>query len=363
MSRRRHPGVLAAERAWMHPSELPGPFDRAELPPPRPMLTRRFQIAVASTASALLATGGILLAVSATPPAGATVGPKIAPTIAKLPVGDRSAARAMLPIVIYEQEHLGTATAMVLPPGDLAVTTTSVPTGASVDGWSAGNHWMSLQVVGRDAALGVTVLRLPVSLPITPTASLGPALTTGGAPTSLTALAAVPGATTAVEFEYGSAFLDAAETSVRVGLTELAVNEGRSLAGVISGAVVLNAQGRAVAAEVPSLGESAFVPASFLEQLAQRLVLGDASGHGWLQLRGASTATGVALVASVVPHGASWRTIRPGDEILAVNSVAVHSMADVDSLLYTCSPGTPVTLTLVRSGRELTVGVRLAAAP
>lgn len=363
VSRRRGHGSLPQDRAWLHPSELPGPFDEVHLPPPRPVLARRFQLAVATTASALLATGGILLAVSATPPAGATTGPKIAPTIAALPASDRSAAGAMLPLVIYEQEHLGTATAMVLPPGDLAVTTTSLPAGASIEGWSPRHHWMSLDVVGRDPALGVTVLRLPVSLPITPTAPLGPAVSTGGAPMTLTALAAIPGATTPIEFEYGPAYFSGAQSAVAVGDSELDITSGKSLAGVISGAIVLNGHGLAVAASVPTVGSSAFVPATFLQLLAQRLVLGDEHQHGWLQLRGADTASGLALVDTVEAHGASWGKVRPGDVIEAVNSQPVHSMAAVDTILYTVSPKTPVTLTILRAGVQRSVSVRLAASP
>ena len=67
----------------------------------------------------------------------------------------------MLALVIYEGEHLGTATAMVLPPGDLAVTTTPIPAGASVEGRDLGQPAMPLRVVGTDRQLGVTVLRLP----------------------------------------------------------------------------------------------------------------------------------------------------------------------------------------------------------
>ncbi len=365
MARRRHATALPVTRTWIHPSELPGPFDHAHLPPPRPELKRRFQVAVASTASVLLATGGVLLAASATPPAGAASGPKIAPSIATLPAADRSAAATLLPLFIVNQwgEHTQAATAMVLPPGDLAVTTTPVPPGAMVRGRSPGHSWMLLQVLGRDGALGVTVLRMPFSLPITVTAALGPAVNTGGAPTSLTALATIQGATNPVEFEYGPAFLTASETPIAVGSTVLAFTPGRSLAGDISGALVLDGNGRAVAAEVPMMGDSSFVSATFLQTLAQRLVLGDARAHGWLQVRGASTATGLALVASVARHGASWGKVRVGDEILAVNSVAVHSMADVDTLLYTCSPGTPVTLTIVRDGSVRNVSVRLAGSP
>ncbi|HLK45887.1 MAG TPA: PDZ domain-containing protein [Acidimicrobiales bacterium] len=362
MSRRSTPSVPDG-RTWIHPSELPGPFDQAVLPPPHPTVARRFQVAVAGVASALLATGGVLLAASATVPAGATVGPHVAASVAALPRADRAAARALVALEIYEGQHLGTATAMVLPPGDLAVTTAPVPPGATVDGWCGGHGWMTLSVVGADRGLGITVLHLPTTVPITPVAPLANALATTGSPTSLTALAAIPGATVPVEFEYAAAFLDAAESPVTIGRTVLATASGESTAGVISGSVVLAPSGAAVAVPVPVLGPSSFVSATFLSLLAERLVLGDAAAHGWLQLAGADTLRGTAVVLTVAPHGASWGHLRAGDQILAVNSMHVATMADVDTILYTLSPRTPVTLTIDRGGRTLAVTVRLAASP
>jgi putative serine protease PepD len=333
------------------------------LPPPHPTVARSFKVVVASAASGLLVAGGVLLAVSATAPAGASVGPHVAASISSLPTRDQDAASAMLALVIYEDQHVGTATAMVLPPGDLAVTTTPIPLGATVEGWSPGHKWMSLTIVGANQRLGVTVLGLPRAVEVTPIALLEPAVATGGAPTALTALAAIPGATSAVEFEYAPAYLSATETPVTVGNSEIATTRGESLAGVISGTVILNGDGRAVAASLPELGPSSFVTADFLEQLSQRVVLGDAADHGWLQLVGADTPSGDALVVSVTPHGASWDRVRSGDLIVAVDSQRVNSMADIGSFLYTSSPGEHAVLTLVRAGRTINVNIRLAASP
>jgi hypothetical protein len=362
---RRHGHILPAERTWVHPSELPGSFEHVVLPPPRPIVARRFQLLVASAASMLLATGGVLLGISATAPAGATVGPHIATTLAGLPSADQAAARTMLSIVIYEGEHVGTATAMVLPPGNLAVTTTPIPAHASVESWSMGHGWMSLQIVGSDRPLGVTVLRFPQSRAMhsTPIAPLQPAVATGGGPTTLTSLAAIPGATSPVEFEYAPTFLSAVETPVAIGRSHVVSTTGRSLAGVISGTVVLDAQGRAVAASVPTLGPSSFVSATFLQLLSQRIVLGDAGDHGWLQVTGADTPSGVALIASVARHGNAFRKLFAGDQILAINSVPVRTMFDVDSILYTTSPREPVLLTVLHDNVERAVTVVLSASP
>ncbi len=353
-----------SERTWVHPSELPGSFDQAAMPPARVAGSRRFKALVATSASVLLLTGGVLLAQPTDSQlAGASTGPHVATTFAALPPSDRHAAQSMLALVIYEGQHLGTATAMVLPPGDLAVTTTPVPKGASVMGGVLGQRSVALKVVGTDAQLGVTLLQLPTTVEVTPIAPLGPAVSTGGAPTALTALAAVRGTTTATEFAYAAAYLTSPPAAATVGRSVIAVTHGKSLAGVIAGTLVLDGSGRAVAAQVPALGSTSFVSATFLRLLAERIVLGNASDHGWLQLVGAATTTGAARVVGVTYRGATWGKVLAGDTIVAINSVRVRTMADVGSILYTSSPGQLVDLTVLRDGHTKVVDVVLAASP
>jgi hypothetical protein len=355
---------VPSERPWIHPSELPGSFERAAMPPARKIGSRRFQVLVGTAASALLLAGGVFLAApSATQPAGASVGPRIVTSLSAVPSPDGPAANSLLALVIYEGEHLGTATALVLPPGDLAVTSTPIPAGASVVGVREGEHTMPLSVVGSDPLLGVTVLRLHDSEPITPTSSLAPAVSTGGAPLTLTALAAVRGVVTPMQFEYAAAYLASAETPTTIGNSQIAMTSGTSLIGDIAGTVVLNGQGRAVAVSVPALGAHAFVSATFLELLAQRIVLGNTGDHGWLQLEGSVAPSGGTRVVAVAYRGASWGAIRPGDTIIAINSMPVRTMADIGSILYTSSAGLPVVLTVVHHGHVRNVTVTLAASP
>lgn len=353
-----------AERTWIHPSELPGSFEAAAMPPRRSAGSRRFVTVVAAAAALLFVTGGALLIPSTgSEPAGASTGPHVATSIEALPAADRASAGAMLALAIYEGDHLGTATAMVIPPGDLAVTTTPVPRGASVMGRVLGEPAMPLQIVGTDPQLGITVLRLSTSADVTPIGPLGPAISTGGAPTALTALASVRGASTATELDYAAAYLSATPSAATVGRSVISVTHGRSLAGVIAGTLVLNARGQAVAAQVPKLGATTFVPATFLRLLAQRIVLGSPSGHGWLQVYGPPTATSAARVAGVTYGGAAWGRLRPGDTIVAMDAQRVRSMADVGSILYTSAPGEPLAVTVLRGGHRISVSVVLAAQP
>jgi len=334
------------------------------MPPVRVAGSRRFKALIATSAGGLLLTGGLLLAQpTGSELAGASTGPHVATSIAALPAADHGVAGSMLALAIYEGQHLGTATAMVLPPGDLAVTTTPIPRAATVMGRVLGHHSMVLKIVGTDRLLGVTVFRLPTTVSVTLTAPLAPAVSTGGAPTTLTALASVRGTTTAAQFDYAAAYLNAMPSAATVGRSVIAVTHGRSLAGVIAGTLVIDGSGRAVAAQVPALGSTSFVSATFLQLLAERIVLGNAAHHGWLQLTGAPTSSGAARVVAVTYRGVSWRRLLAGDTILAIDSVPVRTMADVGSILFTSSPGTPVDLTVLRDGRRVVVDVVLAASP
>jgi hypothetical protein len=231
-------------------------------------------------------------------------------------------------------------------------------------GVRVGQHAMPLSVVGTDRLLGVTVLRLPTTEPSTPVAPLEPAVSTDGAPLTLTALAAVRGVVTPMQFEYAAAYLSSGETATSVGKhSQIVVTHGSSLIGDIAGTVVLNGQGRAVAASVPALGSRTFVPATFLELLAQRIVLGNSAGHGWLQLEGTAAPTGGAHVVAVTYRGAAWGMVHPGDTIVAINSMLVQTMADIGSILYTSSPGQLLVLTVVHDGTVRAVDVTLAASP
>ncbi len=337
----------------------------------------------------LVASGLLLATPSATSTAGALTGPRVSTSVLALPTPDHAAASSMLALVLYEGQHLGAATAMVLPPGRLAVTTTPIPPGTTVMGRAYGGHSMVLTVVGTDRTLGITVLRLPEYVPVTPVASLEASLATGGGPTSFTALAAVRGATTPVQFEYAPAYLSSLPAAVcidalrpgqgAVGCAaqdafELSFTQGRSLTGTIAGTVVLNGLGEAVAAEVPVLGETDFVSTDFLRLLAQRLVNGS-SGHGWLQFAACSPTApntpcggrlvpyGVVTVVNVALHGASSGRIRTGDRVVSINSVPVTSAAEIGSAEYTSSPGQVVNIAVSRNGRTIDLNVRLAAHP
>jgi len=354
-----------SQRPWVHPSELPGSFDYAVMPVSPRASSRRFQGTVATLASGLLVAGTLLLAAPiSTPIAGATTGPHEATSVAGLPKPARTAADGLLALVILQSSHISTATAMVVAPGDVAVTTTQIPANSSIQVLREGSQSaITATPIGSDDEMGVTVLRLNETLPITPIDELRPAVETGGAPTSLTALAAVRGSVSKVVFEYATAVLSATESSRRVGNSIIAVTPGQSAVGSVAGGIVLDGSGAAVAIGVPALGEGAYVSTTFMSLLAQRVVLGDANGHGWLQIKGVSLPGGGVRIVSVPKGSTSSSALLAGEEILALNGTTIGSMEDLGSALYTASPGQLVTVTVARDSKVSNPDVTLAASP
>ena len=67
-----------------------------------------------------------------------------------------------------------------------------------------------------------------------------------------------------------------------------------------------------------------------------------------------------ALVNSVVPGGPAERAgVRPGDVITALNGTAIHDTNALRNAVARTAPGSDVTLTVWRNGREEQLRVRL----
>ena len=160
-----------------------------------------------------------------------------------------------------------------------------------------------------------------------------------------------------MQFEFASAFLAPSETPVTVGHSEIATTYGASLIGDIAGTVVLNGQGRAVAVSVPALGAHAFVPATFLERLADRVIDSKSGQHGWLQLEGTAAAGGGVRVVGVTYRGVAWDRVHPHDTIVAIDGVRVRTVAEIGSILYARAGPGP------RAARRARRRMRLSTSP
>jgi S1-C subfamily serine protease len=106
-----------------------------------------------------------------------------------------------------------------------------------------------------------------------------------------------------------------------------------------------------------------YLPASLVLGVAQELEAEGTVTHGWLGATATADAPGGVAVGAVAAGGpAALAGVRPGDVVEAVDGAAVHSAAELDTLLYPETPGCTVDLTIGRGPLTLTASVVLAAA-
>jgi hypothetical protein len=222
------------------PSELPN-FDH--IPTYVPHRQRR------SVAPAFLGVAGVFLVVgvlalvdhhSPTTTTSALAS-HVASSIDDLPANSRSAARSTIELVATIDGHLSTAAAMVLPPGNVAVTTTPLPPSASITGTSLTHDRIAVTWLGRDRHLGLTIVRLDRTEPVSDTSSLP-------ASTRVTALAPVFDPTRkSVSYNWSTTTLgDPQRVSVDGVVSYLATSSAGDLHG-FSDTVAVDDDGRVVA--------------------------------------------------------------------------------------------------------------------
>lgn len=137
---------------------------------------------------------------------------------------------------------------------------------------------------------------------------------------------------------------------------------GSSLPSV-PGEPLVNPSGGIVGILASSAGDNReFLPISLVEGVSRELEISGSVRHGWLDVSTATAGSG-ALVVSVSPHGAASGVLKPGDVIVSVNGTSVRSAADLRSRLYVLTPGTRVSLGVLRQGAPVTAVLDLSSSP
>ncbi len=339
------------ERSWIHPSELP----RFDAIPTYDGLPERRHLTplVLASAVVILTLGGITLALRTTsPPATSSLRDHIARSVGELPDFIQRAARSTVELIVTDDGHISATAAMVIAPGDLAVTTTPIPTNASISGSSQVNERFGARLVARDRALGFSVVSLSKRQPITPTGLLPASSTVTAMSSYFTEHAATPeiawGTTTlgdpVLEKSDGVvSYLATASAPNLYGFTDaLAVSDD----GLV--VAVLNARGQ-------------WYSAQYITRVAQ-VMESNGGCHGRLGITGEDYQGGGALVMKVM-HGPSWGLLRPGDVITRINGDELDSFDSLLSYLYAAPAHRDATLDLWRDGRTLRVEVRLGCRP
>jgi hypothetical protein len=335
----------------VHPSELPNfdsipTYDTSKTPRQRGAL-------VLASAAVILTLGSISLALrTSTAPATAALSSHVT-SLTGVPTYAQSAARASLQLIYSDFGHVSATAAMVIAPGNLAVTTDPIPASASIVGSSPKHSRFAVSYVSRDAALGFTLVRLAVKLPIAGTDVL---------PDSSTVLAVAP------VFRAGAAHPTYAWTITTLGDP---IIESRD--GVVSyratpsapdlygwaDTLAVNSAGSVVAL-LSANGQ--WFSAQYIANVAN-VISQNGGCHGALDITGTTYQGGGVIVAKVKRDGPAWGHLQRGDQLTSIGGVRLDSMDTLLNYLYAEPPHSIVVVTLWRLGHFSATAVTLACQP
>ena len=347
-----NPALPAREgRTWIHPSELPN-FD--DVPTYEGGEARRHLTPlVLASAAAILALGSVTLALrTTTPPTTQSLPSNIAHRVSDLPLFVQRAARSAVELVITDNGHISATAAMVIAPGNLAVTTTPISPDASIIGSSQLDQRFVVTRVTRDRALGFTVVHLGRFQPVTPTAILPSAATVTAISPYFTPTASTP------EIAWATTTLgDPVRESADGVVSYLATTPAPNLHGFLD-SLAVDDGGQVVAV---LSRHNQWYSAQYLTKVAQALAQ-NGGCHVRLGIAGGNSPDGGVLI-SAVDRGSSWQLLRTGDVLQMINGSRLDSMDSLLAYLYAATSNHMATIQLARRGQMLTVDVLLRCRP
>ncbi|HUX05269.1 MAG TPA: PDZ domain-containing protein [Acidimicrobiales bacterium] len=347
--RRRSVPPPPSERGWVHPSELPRFDDLRSAPERVPSRLARL-IASAMVIALLIGGAGLASTHSSTPP-NQPMTAHIAASLAGVPAYARPAARATVDLTITTPGHVAHVAAMALR-HNLAVTTTPIERNALLTGSIPHHINFPVTWVGRDNAMGFTIVKLSVDVPASSIAPL---------PAATSVMAISPLVTSSVDpprFAWATTTLGDPKLRGNDLISYLATASVQNLNG-FADAIAVNSAGRVVA--VLSSGHL-WYSALFVERVATI----EATQHGChssLFVVGSNAQGGGALISVVTPHGPASGHLIPGDVLTSINGHTVETWSALVTMLYLTPADTPARLSFVRDGKAHHTVVEVGCSP
>ena len=328
--RRRHATPPPrADRAWIHPSELPN-FD-ALLTPPIWQLRSRGARAVAAVMALALIAGALGLTLTHNSSAAAAKAAE-----EKNQAAVQAAAAHTVDLTITTPGHVAVAAAMVLP-DDLAVTTTAIPANATITGSMPSRANVSVKWVGRDEVMGFSIVRLEV--PIS-------ALTFAPLPASPTVVAVspLPRSSGTPRYAWADTTLGDPHVDSTGVISYLATKTDSDINGFTDG-VAVNQAGDVVA--VLSTNHL-WYSAQFVAHIADIVATGHGC-HSSLGIVGTNAQGGGVLVSRIVPKSPAQWLLHRGDVVTTFNGKSIETKNDLLTALYLTPAFTRAHVAFVRN--------------
>ncbi len=349
---RRPSGPPAAEgRSWIHPSELPN-FDRIPTYDTSRPRRRHPRLTLALGVCALAAGAVALILHSSAPPTTAALGTNVATSISQIPSYAQNAARSTIEIVADDEGHITTTSALVIAPGNLAITTDPLAPASSMTGSSQSDLRFPVTLVTTDRALGFSIVRLGSTLPAAPTNVL---------PASAAVLALSPvfgehRRSPAIEWA-DTTLGDPVEEVVNGVVSYQATPSANNLHG-FADTIAVDNEGDVVAV---LSANNEWYSAQYITDVAQA-VTANGGCHGQLGILGTNAQGGGVLVSSVTAQ-ARAAGLHPGDIVTTYNGAYVDSLDTLLSILYAARDHASVTIGLLRHGVSLSTHTFLTCQP
>ena len=336
-------------RTWLHPSELP---DFGQLPnhPAVPVGARGARLAgVVLVIGVAIAAAALATSTDSTPTPEPMTS-NVTYSVTDLPADVQTAAARTVDLTITTPGHVATVAAMVLP-HDLAVTPAAIPQMALLTGWVPGHPTFPVTWVGRDTAMGFTIVRLgrPVR-----------ALVLGALPANAAVVALSPmitGPTTRPRFTWSNTSLGDPTLRANGVISYLATASDQNLNGV-PGAVAVDHVGHVVAVLAT---DDLWFSAQFVARVATIVATGHGC-HASLNVAGRSAQGGGALITNVPLTSQSRSHLQRGDIVTVVNHHDIDSWSTLLTVLYLTPAGTNAHVTVLRGTRTYHEVVPLACA-
>jgi hypothetical protein len=300
----------------------------------------------------VLAVGAVTLALRSTSPPETSALTHTAKSVNDLPQYAQDAARSTVELVITDNGHLSSAAAMVISPGNLAVTTDPIPAGASISGSSQDSERFTVSLVSRDEALGFSVVQLGTTQPITPTSEL---------PAASAVLAISPYFTPSArspEIVWANTTLGDPVVEQADGVVSyLATASDRNLDGFVD-TLAIEQTGDVVAVLAAN---NQWYSAQYVTKVAQ-VVARNGGCHGRLGVS-VQNAQGGGVEINKVLAGPSVGHLRTGDIITSINGVPMESEDSLLEYLYASPDKLKVSIDLLRGTHQMSTDVILACQP
>ncbi len=369
------------DRLWRHPSEVAGPPTGAPLllNAPRGHSYRSAVMVLVGVLAVMAVVAWVIVLLS--PPSqhplvadgtDDTVADGSVSTLAgpqnTVPAAAQAAGRSMVELQATTAHGTVSLVGVAVAEGGVVATTADVLRGVQrVVMIGPDGKAEPASVVASDASSDIALVNVPEDLPVAPFAD-DSALDSGTAVLTLSyvpaggreiALHCTPGSVTAV----GAAIADGPAGGMP------SITSSAPAPTVTGGQPLLTASGQVLGilydpdpSNTPAV---TFLPSNLVVGVADDLRSRDRVVHGWLGLEGADAPNrSGAKVETVESHGPSANRLVPGDVIVAVNDMPVHTMAELRARLYVLLPGTSIALSVQgASGATTSVDVTLSASP